>query len=505
MRTVLIGSDFVYNKDGNLVPVEINTSIGWDKNKPETDDEVFDLTDLMEFVSSNGFTKVSYIGGSIQFDALLSSSLNTANIEYELVRVQPESITIPYVEDTESHLIIRSAYDTTAIIDDTYCKDKINFLSLIQNESFGAQFAYLDENNALVNNITSIPDNGVHPNFILKAVLPQYDKEVYPKLYRVSTQEELDVVLQNVDADYFLMEYYFNESKTQDNHIKLFRGLNLLFPPNLESISLGGYTRYTGMSFTNACEINETTFEILEEERIKYLTSDYDFNIPKLMDTDYVQLADGTFVSGADLQVGDNLKTIDIINPEEVDIIQDNVNYHINYEEFTSGSTYSTNMVTRKKRVERWVKQIKLTFTDDTEWLDTRKSNYLTLKNGEIRFLTLKAPTTTDVENSLQIGDSIVLVNTESSDGVPVFTLKEISNIEELAGFFGGWEITVEREHLFLTKSEENNTSYVAIEHNALGCYYSPMYCFIGATCPKSWFCCGLAANCQTACYKCPS
>ena len=35
MRTVLIGSDFVYNKDGNLVPVEINTSIGWDKNKPE--------------------------------------------------------------------------------------------------------------------------------------------------------------------------------------------------------------------------------------------------------------------------------------------------------------------------------------------------------------------------------------------------------------------------------------------------------------------------------------
>ena len=27
MRTVLLGSDFMYNKDGNLVPIEINTAV----------------------------------------------------------------------------------------------------------------------------------------------------------------------------------------------------------------------------------------------------------------------------------------------------------------------------------------------------------------------------------------------------------------------------------------------------------------------------------------------
>ena len=31
---------------------------------------------------------------------------------------------------------------------------------------------------------------------------------------------------------------------------------------------------------------------------------------------------------------------------------------------------------------------------------------------------------------------------------------------------FSGWEITVEEEHLFLTKAEDSTNSYVAIEHN---------------------------------------
>ena len=30
MRTVLIGSDFMYDKSGNLKPIEINTAVGWD-------------------------------------------------------------------------------------------------------------------------------------------------------------------------------------------------------------------------------------------------------------------------------------------------------------------------------------------------------------------------------------------------------------------------------------------------------------------------------------------
>ena len=42
---------------------------------------------------------------------------------------------------------------------------------------------------------------------------PQYDKNVFPKLFKVSSQEELSVVLENVTSDYFLMEFYFNSER----------------------------------------------------------------------------------------------------------------------------------------------------------------------------------------------------------------------------------------------------------------------------------------------------
>ena len=208
MRTVLIGSDFMYDKDGNLKPIEINTNVGWTESTVETYDSVLDLTSLSTFITSNEFTSVVYIGSIFGVDEKLKTLCTELGITYTLYGVPSNSITIPYVEDNDQTLIIRSAYDTTALVDDTYCRDKVNFLNLIKDSTFGSQFAYLDENNSIVNNITTINDNGNHPNFILKSVLPDYDKEIYPKLYKVSSQEELNTLISNmVTSDYFLMEY----------------------------------------------------------------------------------------------------------------------------------------------------------------------------------------------------------------------------------------------------------------------------------------------------------
>ena len=204
MRTVLIGSDFVYNSNGDLIPIEINTNVGWDNenSRVESNEDAFNLVPLLEFITNRGFTKIEYIGGIQQFYQKLSQSVDIeCNMHYV-----GEALTIPDIEDSDTTLIIRSAYDTTALVDDTYCRDKVEFMKLIQSQSFGSQFAYLDESNQLVSNITTISDNGEHPNFILKSRYPGYDKEVYPKFFKVSTQEELNTILENVTSDYFLME-----------------------------------------------------------------------------------------------------------------------------------------------------------------------------------------------------------------------------------------------------------------------------------------------------------
>ncbi len=171
MRTVLLGTDLVYDSLGNLKPIEINTNAGMNRLTEEEIDNTFNLNELSNFITSNNFTKVTYIGGIINFEKKLQLLCATLNIEYVFSEVA-NNITIPLVEDSETHLIIRSAYDVTAIVDENYCKDKVNFLKLIQSTEFSSQFAYLGDNNEIISNITTIKDNGVHPNFVLKAKYP---------------------------------------------------------------------------------------------------------------------------------------------------------------------------------------------------------------------------------------------------------------------------------------------------------------------------------------------
>jgi hypothetical protein len=461
MKTVIIGSDFVYDSSGVIKPVEMNTNIAYSVNKVETEEEVFDSTDLKLFINTNGFTKITYIGQNHQIKTFLKDICQEIEIEFVEIFVGSTAITVPNIEDSNEHLIIRTAYDVTAILDEEYCKDKVNFLNLIKDTAFGSQFAYMDETNQLVNNITEIKDNGTHPNFILKAKHPSYDKNVYPKLYKVSNQEELDVVLQNVDNNHFLMEFHINSGKLVDGNVTKVRKISLLHPPILESIHIGTYTDLTLERLPDSIEYDDQTFELSSNQRNAYITKDAGtINLPKLMDDDFVVMADDTLKSGLDLQIGDVVKTIDIPNIEGAEI-EDEVskNYNIDFNTFASGVTYNTNIVTDKKRVDAYVMMCLIEFDDNTTWSDTINSMYLVLNDGLVKFKRL---------DTLSAGDVILLVNTSNTDEVTV-EQKTIANITAGPTKFSGWVITVERTHLFLTKTSGsivNSPSFAAIEHN---------------------------------------
>jgi hypothetical protein len=78
MRTVLIGSDFMYNSNGDLIPIEINTNVGWDNlnTRVESNEESLNLTSLLQFISDNGFTKIEYIGAIPGFYDELSKAVD---------------------------------------------------------------------------------------------------------------------------------------------------------------------------------------------------------------------------------------------------------------------------------------------------------------------------------------------------------------------------------------------------------------------------------------------
>jgi len=473
MRTVLVGSDFMYDINNNLKVIEINTSVGNNTNSVEVSiNDKYDTTDLINFIGLKGFNSIVYVGNNEEFDTIFSQVCTTLSLTYNYMKTTARSITIPYVEDNDETLIIRSAYDTTALVDDTYCADKVNFLNLIKDSEFGCQFAYKDSNGSLINYITDIKDNGIHPNFVLKAKHPNYDKDVYPKLYRVTNQTELDIILENITFDYFLMEYYYNDSNLHDNRLSKIRSINLLYPPLLESISLGQYTDLTTRFLTNSATYDNTTYEILNEYRNEYITDDRELFKPKLSDTDKVELSDGSFKTALEIEVGDELKTIIIPNAGNIDTSSESANYEISLEEFISGATYSTNQVTFKTKVDRGYEMINITFTDNSTWKDTAKSSYLVVRNNETRFELLQ---------NLIPGDTIVLIDTSNPTQVQT-SAKIIQTITTEYETFSGWVIGVAETHIYLVKSDDNTQmlSFAAIEHN--GCFYP-------GQCPKYAYC----------------
>ena len=483
MRTLLLGTDFVYNQNGELIPVEINTNVGWDEsNRIEETPDIFDLTDLIVFIENNNFTKINYIGAIAPFFSKLSASVN---IECEYHNVT-SGIVIPYIEDNDTTLIIRSAYDTTALVDETYCVDKVNFLNLIKNETFGSEFAYMNNDGVIVNTITNILNNGNQPNFILKSVGPHYDKTLYPKLYRVTNQSELDVVLQNVNNDYFLMPFYYNEDKLYHQHISVVRSLNLLFPPNLESIQIGQYHKISDNKILDNPVIDPNTYQYIGEKE-RYISEGlYPAIIePKLENDDFVMMADGTYKTALDLQIGDEIKTIDIPNPFDVMKQDEVVNYLIDFPTFQTGTTYSTNKVIDKKAIHKLVGLAEITFEDGSTWSDTLNSNYLIERDNEIRFMPIR---------KIKIGDTLILIDTQNLT-TPAFVEKIVTSVSNVDRFIEGWVISVEREHLFLTNpNPTTNTSFVSIEHNSVGSYcycyrYYDCYVCNSAVCGKGAAC----------------
>jgi len=477
MRTVLIGSDFMYDNDGNLKPIEINTALGWNgPEKVEEDVDCLDFTGLDAFVKANNFTNIHYVGELAYFHPTLEKYCEDNSITYEFHSVSKESITIPYIEDNDQTLIIRSAYDTTALVDDTYCRDKVNFMNLIKDSEFGSQFAYIDDNNTLVNNITTIKDNGEHPNFVLKARYPGYDTDTYPKFFKVTTQEELNVVLQNVTSDYFLMENYCNINQKWNNHLKVIRSLNILYPPSLESIQIGQYTNLNKNIIKTNVSYDSETFEVNSQFRESYVSFINKEWLPKLLDTDMVEMADGSFKTAHDLQVDDVIKTIDIPNPNGIDNASYMTNFGITYETLSTGTTYSTNKIIGKKEVNALAYINTLTFDDESTWEDTNSSYYLIDREGVIQFGILQ---------EMKAGDVVLMLDTTDSN-VDFVRKTVVSNIQN-RNIFSGWLIEVENAHLFLTKtSSTNNQSYVTIEHNFVGCPYLACGCpGTCASCPK--------------------
>jgi hypothetical protein len=470
MKSVILGNDFLKDTDGSFKMLETNTSCAFPTKNMITylNKEVFDT-----FLSNNGIEEIDIIttgSGMISsidesFDDSLPSTLTaflnehygqTHSIRYWK---SGDSDTIPNVEDAPNKLIIRVAYDTNALVDDTYCRDNFNFLKLMyDNDPNSIPKTYFNNGEGLsIDSIgLSFRDNGVYPNFIIKKRFPVRNYSVNPIILKVNSEQEVQSLKDNLQSDEILQEYIINTNDLLVNRIKTYRQYSFLYGGSLDTLDL-----FEPIVITNRVELSQNvdyndSNHLQPWERPKLIQK-----VGELLSRDTyhgssentIILGDGSTGTVGGLNVGDSVKTISLygLGPDD-----HYVNWSESKENILQNSTLTTAQVVNTITKTTGLFFMRLNFTDGTSHSDVDKAEILTISNGVGVFKQMR---------SLMDGDEVVVGSINSN----ILTTKIIQSNEYFFDVVDGFTIDVEEEDVYLRPLDGTATDYV-IKHNKQTC-----------------------------------
>lgn len=285
MKATIIAVDFIKDTDGSFKALEMNTGVGF---HPLTASAYTDINPVTSFVSTNNITEVDYIGshglGNVAISPLTSRDLeagdydkhtnfgpralgiindyysSSADHSFTLHGTQTGATSVPYIEDADDKLIIRNAFDSTALVDTQYASTAIGFLDLVKDyctgsnavevpksfiapwgedgtEPYSNLLSYDPQYDTI--NIDNVRDNGPGiPNYIVKlnSSTVETDYQNYPIVYNITSSAELDNLKKSLSAEYILQEYIYNPADLVEGKAKTYRIISAIAGPNLESL-----------------------------------------------------------------------------------------------------------------------------------------------------------------------------------------------------------------------------------------------------------------------------
>lgn len=418
MKAVLISTDYIKTSTGEYKVLEINTN-----TRIVADMTQLDWSNLTNFIQTSGFTNVHCIIPHYDkaFATKLSEICTTiGGITFLSHETSDNSITVPYIEDNETTLILRVSYDTTAVVDDEYCRDKYSFLNTITDETYKPK--------TYIPNISDDFSDAVEfeytldlPNFIVKKRYPNYDRNDFPKLYKIQNLTELNQLKSSISLDTeFLQE--FTNSEIISNKRTIVRSIDIIYGSNLDIIHMGGYK----ILHTITENIWDNTFDetglLARKDRPKYITyySNLSDRSSYIYDEDQeVLMADGSRKSFANLEVNDSVKSINVAS-----LPLDETEYKVeewtgSHTDFIANFAVSQTAIVVKTSKSTSDLFIRITLEDGTTWDDLPATEILVRNADVIRFKRV---------NNLEIGDVLELFSTETETIVN----KTITNLEIL-------------------------------------------------------------------------
>ena len=438
MRGVLVATDYIEDVDGNFKILEINTNIGFvfSDCRDYINEVAFD-----NFLIDNEITKITYIlnkelpgqygdldeNDSVNyadlytFQQFLIDKCKDKGLTLHIEVISPSAVVVPTFEDGPNTLILRQVYDTTALVDFTYAKDNFEFLKLMHDvDTTSIPKTYFVNESLGIDTVgTNIRDNGAHPNFIVKERFPTTNYGIYPKVYKITTTEELEELKLNLPQNTLLQEYIVNVDNALLNKQVTYRTIDILYGDTLSILNL-----FQPFEQTNACPLSisvdyDDNNEIQYWERPIYLQKHHDATIYNqryhLDDNSLIYKSDGTFVNGTNIQIGDDVKSTKLPGLSDTGVT---TSWSASTENVLTGSTIGLSKVKNIFKYENrliWIRRIEL--EGGIMFSDVPNSTIAVDTSGTTKYKKYQF---------LEIGDGVILYDTVTDS----FIKKDIIDIK---------------------------------------------------------------------------
>ena len=486
MKATILGTDLLQHGDSVKI-LEINTNAAI----YNVGAEFLDYTALFDVLTSNNITEFHFIyvdekaqapngAEDFIFEDKIKEKCTELGISYTPHVVPGGSVTVPAIEDTDNKFILRQAYDTSALVDSTYCADKFEFFSLMSGSSYIPD-TYFSSDDLSLDGFNSLNINdSQYPNSVQKARYPQYDREALPRLSKYTTTEQLASAKSNLDSDILIQEFIQDDSNVVDGYWSVIRSIDIIYGSNLDTISLGGYTHSSVVPLTFCDnEFYENGVDLTKKSRSKFLNQNSSLEVGTIRyhtdEESDILMFDGSISNVTQIQEGDIIKTANFdwivggsgeehdprTSYTSVDTISGSLSY-------VSSSLISS----ESQEVESFFVQI--TLDGGEVWTDTPSTSYVIERSGSL-------DTNFEFVNKLLVGDKIITINKNTNN----VSKKEITSLEMVWDSVKIYNLDFEPYDYFMV--DVSNDEY-ALMHNVCSyCYATWAPCgnyFCDSTCP---------------------
>lgn len=409
MKSVLLGIDFL-NLEGQMKFLEINTDV----YIPNISYNSFDFNALETYLTTNSFSKFRIIYKeqytATEFVDRLQSICNSNGITFETVPVAIDSITIPFFEDADTEFTLRISYDITALIDDVYCRDKKELLSLIfnNNQTDLIPKTYFQKEGTTFDNVSNLIDNGIHPNLIIKKSLPDFEKLNFPKFYKLTTETELTDIKSTIDVDMIAQEFQFNSNNLYNGKIRdHIRYWLILCSDATTTIDFGGYISANALPL-NSEYISYSGSVLNNDSRILYFSNANrtGVGIPSTYET--IKIVDGQEVTTTlgDIELGDVVKAITLPGLGDTSNTQGAMDWAYTGSYNDMSYTTASVIVKMNETVDEWFIKVNYDIAGESNYMLVNLVELVLKCDVDGNNLTFKAA------SDLTSGDYVVVSNT---------------------------------------------------------------------------------------------